>query len=208
MAEFNFDNLAKNLPDCYKKDKDSNNYKILETERSATYELRTLLHNIESILDIDNATGATLDMYGKRYGQPRGQANDAQYITMIKSKIVRGLCNGSYKNIVDAICFTFGCNADDVCLSEMDIPMKVKLEKVPLDVIASSGFTAEQAQQIVQNLLPVTVILESVTFDGTFEFAETENEYDENAGFCDVEGGNIGGILGWASSEEGTLLPI
>lgn len=209
MAEFYFDNLAKNLPDAYRKDKDSNNYKILEVERYANADTRTALEQIANILDIDNAKGAVLDMYGARFGQARGVATDAQYIAMIKSKIIRGLCDGSYKGIVDSICYTFGCSADEVWISESDIPMTVNLEKAPLAAILKAGFSTEQAKQIIKNLLPVAVTLETVLFEGTFEFSEIENEYDESAGFSDVEGGEIGGFFGWVGSEESIApLPI
>lgn len=209
MAEFYYDNLAKNLPDAYQKSETSNNYKILEIERDANGVLRSLLDDIASVIDIDRATGTTLDLYGKRFGQSRGKATDAQYIAMIKSKIIRALCNGSYKNIVDAICYTFGCDADSVWIAETDTPMTVRLEKAPLDKIIKAGFSAEQAQKIVKNLLPVTVTLEYVNLEGTFEFSEIENEYDENAGFSDVEDGEIGGFFGWVgSAENGEVLPI
>ena len=208
MAEFYFDNLAKNLPDIYKKDTSSNNYKILEIERNANNALREALNEIEYILDINNATGATLDMYGERFGQARGKATDAQYIAMIKSKIIRSLCDGSYKNIVDAICYTFNCGIDDVLITETK-PMTVLLEKLPLSAIITAGFDTKQAEQIVKNILPVAVQLESVLFEGSFEFAETENEYDETAGFGETVDSEIGGYLGWTGSQE-TLsdLPI
>lgn len=209
MAEFHFDNLAKNLPDVYKKDTSSNNYKILEIERTASNELRDTLNWIANIFDIENATGATLDLYGKRFGQARGKATDAQYKAMIKSKIIRSLCNGSYKNIVDAICYTFGCDIDDVLLVETDTPMAVTLERAPLDAIIRAGFSTSQAEQIIKRLLPVSTTLNSVLFEGTFEFGEEENENDESAGFGEIVDGEIGGYLGWTGSQESIdSLPI
>lgn len=230
MAEFYFDNLAKNLPDAYKKDVSSNNYKILEIERTANNDLRSFLDEIASILDIDNASGTTLDMYGKKYGQARGKANDTQYRLMIKSKVARSWCNGSYKSIVDALAQTFGCSVDDILITETDT-MTVSLDKIPLSAILNAGFSTSQAEKIVKNLLPVGVELASVLFEGTFEFGEgslecpvckqiitdgkycptcsvqgkiilTEADYDENAGFSEAENGEIGGYLGWTGSQE------
>lgn len=202
MANFYYDNLARNLPDCYQKGKDSNNYKILEIERSMSESLRYALDDIAQVLDIDNASGATLDMYGKRFGQARGKATDAQYRLMIKSKIVRGLSSGSYKDIVDAICFTFDCDKSEVLLVEGDTPLSVRLEKAPLEAVIRAGFSSRQAEQIVERLLPVTATLDYASLEGTFEFAETETEYDESKGFSEAEGGSIGGYLGWTGSEE------
>ena len=208
MAEFYFDNLAKNLPDVYKKDTSSNNFKILEIERTANVDLRSFLDEITAILNVDNASGATLDMYGQKYGQARGKATDAQYRIMIKSKISRTWCNGSYKSIVDAIAKTFNCSVDDILLSEKGV-MAVSVDSLPMSAIIQAGFGTAQAERIIKNLLPVGVALESVLFEGTFEFGETENEYDESAGFSEAENGTVGGYLGWTGSQE-TLdeLPI
>ncbi len=202
MAEFYFDNLAKNLPDAYKKDGTSNNYKILEVERAANVELRTMLEQIENILDINNATGETLDLYGKRFGQPRGMANDSQYRAIIKSKIVRCFCGANYKDVIDSICFTFNCGIDDVRIIETEEPANVFLDKLPLADIVEAGFNTTQARQVIKNLLPVGVSLEQVSFDGTFEFGATENEHDETAGFGDTVDGSIGGYLGWTDSQD------
>lgn len=202
MAEFHFDNLAKNLPEVYKKDESSNNFKILEIERLANEDLRQTLESISAALNIDNAKGAVLDMYGARYGQARGKATDAQYIAMIKSKVVRSLSSGSYKDIVDAICYTFGCDKSEVLLVETDTPMSVRLEKAPLGAVIRAGFSSRQAEQIVERLLPVAVTLDYASLEGTFEFAETETEYDETKGFSESENGTIGGYLGWTGSEE------
>lgn len=219
MAEFYFDNLAKNLPDAYKKDINSNNYKILEIERQSNNDLRSLLDCIANSLDIDNATGATLDMYGKRFGQPRGKATDAQYKLMIKSKIVRGMSNGSYKEIVDALCFTFNCPIDDVSIIET-APMKVELQNLKLDTVLNAGFETSQIYQLVKSLMPVGVTLEPISLEGTFEFGEgvivdgkmeiSENDYDENKGFAISEADqSIGGYFGAAQGNEtSTELPI
>lgn len=202
MAEFNFDNLAKNLPDCYKKSEQSNNYKILEIERYANAELRDSLNEIANILDIDNAAGATLNAYGERFGQPRGKATDEQYRTMIKSKIVRGLSNGTYKDVLDALCFTFGCDINDILIVESpEKPMTVTVEKAPLEQIIRAGFTSEQAMQITKSLLPIGITLESVTFNGTFTFGENEGEYNEVEGFGETTDGEIGGYFGWMDSQ-------
>ena len=209
MAEFYFDNLAKNLPDCYKKDEKSNNYTILEIERTADNELRKCLTEIASILNIENASGAVLDMYGKKYGQPRGMANDAQYRIMIASKIIRNSCDGSYKSIVDALSATFGCSIDEILLTEVDV-MAVELKNINMNMIENAGFELNQVYQLVKSLLPATTELRSVYIDGTFEFGEGEDEIDENAGFAISEDDqSVGGYLGeLQSSGTAVELPI
>lgn len=219
MAEFYFDNLAKNLPDVYKKDSSSNNFKILEIERLENNGSRALLNEISNILDINNATGSTLDMYGEEYGQPRGKATDAQYRLMIKSKIVRSMSSGNYKDIIDALCYTFNCSKDEVLLVEIS-PLTVELQNLKLDAIQNAGFETSQIYQLVKSLMPVGVTLQPITLEGTFEFGsgvivdgkieESENDYDEEKGFAISEqdqsvGGYLGAVQG---SETSTELPI
>lgn len=241
MAEFYFDNLAKNLPDAYQKhakfrcsacgnvwsspnrqcpkcadmdseierENTSNNFKILEIERTANNDLRSILADIQSILDINNATGATLDMYGEKYGQARGKASDAQYRIMIQSRINRNWCNGSYKNIVDAISLTFGCSINDILLEETS-PMVIEVKNLELSKVEEAGFETNQVYQIIKSLLPTATELQSVFIDGTFMFGEDEDEEDENAGFAISEDDqSVGGYFGILQTSENSVdLPI
>ena len=209
MAVYNAENHAQNLPDAYKKTKDSNNFKILEIERCAVNDFRNTLQQLEDCLDLDKATGKTLDYYGDTVGQPRGLATDEQYILMIKAKIIRNLSNGSYTSIVKGLCTTFNCEPSQVFITEAEEPCVVQAVALPLDVIEKAGLTVSQSMEIVKKMLPVGIKLETFMFEGTFEFADAEGEEDENAGFCDVEGGTIGGYLGILTGEENEpVLPI
>lgn len=209
MAEYNASNHALNLPDAYKKTKDSNNFKILEIERCQVNDFRQTLQQLSDCLDIDNATGKTLDLYGEMVGQPRGLATDDQYLIMIKARIMRTLSNGCYESIMNAICMTFGCSPSLVYIKESEQPCVVEAVSLPLDIIMRSGLTVSQTNEIVRRMLPVGVRLETSLFEGTFEFAENEGEYDEEAGFNDVENGTMGGYFGALGEDKNeTILPI
>lgn len=207
QAEYN-ENLVKNLPDAYKKTADSNNFKILEVERLALSDIRSGLQEIADILDINNAKGKTLDLYGERVGQARGLADDDKYILMIKAKLMRNLSNGSYPSIVTALCETFDCEPSQVVITDGDDPFTVNVAALPLGSINKAGLTTTQTVAILKSLLPVGMNLTSFLFDGTFEFGATETEYDETKGFAD-ENGTIGGYLGATSSDlTDNTLPI
>lgn len=209
QAEFNKENLVKNLPDAYKKNNESNNFKILEVERIECANLRDDLQSINEILDINNATGKTLDRYGERVGQPRGLATDAKYLLMIKAKIMRNLSNGSYQSIIDALCETFSCDPSEVYIQDEDEPCTVKLVSLPLAFIIGAGLSTSQTVAIIKSMLPVGVSLSTFLFEGTFEFADRENEQDTEKGFCDIEGGTMGGYLGATDSDlTDEILPI
>lgn len=208
MSEFNRENFAKNLPDAYAKDSKSNNYKILETERLAGVKLRETLKDIYDIMDIDNTTGKTLDLYGARFGQLRGEATDDQYRIMIKAKLTRNLANGSYKSICNALCASFGCYPWELCFEEVG-GCTVRATTVPVEKINEAGFTATQAKALIKSMLPVGIALDDIVVGGTFCFAAGEGETDTNAGFTDVEGGTIGGTFSTIfGAEEEIPLPI
>ena len=215
-AGFNATNHVKNLPDAYKKTPDSNNSKILEIESIACNELRKTLQEVDNILDFNNATGKTLDFYGERVGQARGLANDEKYLLMIKAKIMRNLSNGSHESIVDAICATLNCEPSQVILTEDDTG-SVKLTALPLETIMKSGLTTSQFISILKSMLPIGVPLSYFNLEGTFEFADTEENMEadgETKGFTDTEANmkgenSIGGYFGAGLGDENNeILPI
>ena len=58
-------------------------------------------------------------------------------------------------------------------------------------------------------LLPIGVGVSASNFNGTFEFADTATEYDENAGFGNIEQ-TIGGYMGllYGEDTDSPVLPI
>ena len=207
QAEFN-KNLVKNLPDAYRKTPDSNNFKILEVERIACNDLRETLHSINDILDINNARGKTLDLYGARVGQPRGLANDAKYLLMIKAKIMRNLSYGTYASVVNALGATFDCDPSLIIIEDGEEPFTARIVAIPLGAIIQAGLTTTQAYAIVKSLLPIGIKLTSFVFEGTFEFGAGEDDFDDAKGFANNEG-TIGGYFGTTfTNDSDEILPI
>ena len=209
MAEFKTD-YVKNLPDTYSKSTDSNNYKILNIIQGITTELNKDIDDVYKSLDIDQATGETLDLYGETVGQARGLADDIKYRVMIKSRIMRNFMNGDLNSIIESISLMFGCEKSDIKLSETNTPATVKVDSIPYNVINYIGLSVDQTLQLIATLIPVGVKIESIELSGTFEFSSTDSEYDESKGFSDSETNpTIGGYLGYLSSEENEKpLPI
>lgn len=104
---------------------------------------------------------------------------------------------------------TFGCSAEKVHIEETDNPCEIKMITLPLDILNISGMTVKQVTQIVKTLLPICIRMDSLNLEGTFEFSNNENEFDSAKGFCNAEGGDDGGYLGYLSSDENEpILPI
>lgn len=202
------------LPDCYRKDSEGNNYKLLELGWEETENLRSDIRKAWDALDLNQAEGRTLDLYGDMLGQRRGLLNDEQYRYMILTRIGRNIVQGDYKSIMRALVLMFGgeqgdISLDDLELGEEDRPCVVKLTKFPIAVLVNAGFSSRQAVQMIESLLPICITLDADNFEGTFAFAELDQEYDETAGFADLKQ-TIGGYFGLLLGEDDKIpvLPI
>ena len=206
VSHFDREHPVKNLPDAYRKTPESNNRKILDVEKHAMDRMRAGLRAIFDSLDLDQATGKTLDLYGDMFDQPRGTATDDQYRVIIKARLARNLARADHDSIVRALSMTFGCDPSELILAESEGKCAVRLENLPFAKLNSSGIDAATAVQIVSRMIPVGVQLESMNFSGTFEFGTTAMEYDELAGFGNEEQ-TIGGTLGYIFSDKASDLP-
>lgn len=202
------------LPDCYRKDSQSNNYKLLGLNHLSVRELRQDIQAVMDALDLNIASGRTLDLYGDMLQQRRGLLNDEQYRYMLLSKIGRNTVQGDYKSIMDTLVLMFGSQMGDITLDDLELeeeerPCVVKLTKFPVFVLVNAGFSSRQAVAMIESLLPICVTLSADNFEGTFEFADDADVYDERAGFGDVEQ-TIGGYLGLYLGDDDKIpvLPI
>lgn len=199
---------VKLLPDAYYKGKDGNNYKLLLLNNLATEEYRQELTNVLESLDLLQATGKTLDLFGETVNQQRGILNDTQYRILILTKIGKNICQGDYNSIIKLLTIIFECEPCDIHIKECDEICRVEIDKFPLDVLARAGFSSTQAVEILEQLLPVCVKVADANFEGTFEFGEiapyTYPLYrDKEKGFGDIEqtvGGYFGLTLGDANN--------
>lgn len=207
MSEFN-SSYEKNLPDYYAKNKDSNNYKLLEINRLAINDLRSDITAVFDTLDMDKAHGGVLDMYGEMLKQPRGKATDTQYRYMLRARIERNLSSGDYESIVNAMTKTFRCKPEEFILQESAEPCTVDLVRLPFSVLMDAGFTTKQTVAIIQANMPAGVKMNTFVFEGTFEFGGEEYEYDAINGLAAVEG-DSGGYFGVVYGEDDEIeLPI
>ena len=207
ITRFNRENHVKNLPDAYKKTPESNNAKLLGVEKSETDRLREEITAIYNSLDINLATGKTLDMYGEMLGQLRGIATDEQYRVLLKNKIQRNFVNSDFNSIVSAICITFDCEPQEVLLVEHDKPCVVSLNGLPLEKLVANNIDINTAVAIIKGLLPACVRIESIDFAGTFEFSDAVMEYDRSKGFAD-DAQTMGGTLGFVAETADGELPV
>lgn len=193
-------NPVERLPDCYRKDPDSNNYKLLELGRRGTEKLREDIRMVLATLDLNEATGKTLDFYGNMLQQRRGQLNDEQYRYMLLARIGRNIVQGDYNSIMSTAVLMLSSHPGAITMNDFELeegerPCEVRLTKFPVQVLLNAGFSSRQAVAMIESLLPLCVTLSADNFDGTFEFADTDKVYDAASGFGDIAQ-TIGGYLG------------
>jgi len=87
------------LTDNYRKDKDSNNYKLLSLGHKEHIEILKILLLIEAWRDIDNAEGFTLDKIGKNVLELREGRSDEEFRKAIKIKIRGNLSAGTIEDL-------------------------------------------------------------------------------------------------------------
>lgn len=198
MAAFNFDNLTANLPDAFYKGEDGVFYKLLQVDKHIYDGISRMLQSVYDILDIDNATGKTLDLYGTRIMLERGSSSDEQYRLRLKGKIGQTLCDGSHEGVVSSLAYVLQCDTSQIQIKTGANTGEVELLGIPLDILTNAGFSDDEITELINDLLPENVVLAGVNYTGTFEFAETDNEQSDTQGFAD-ENGTIGGFFGLSS---------
>lgn len=190
------------LPDSFAKSKDSNNYKLLSIEQASVQALMEDIKAVDDIKDIKKATGATLDLYGSMCGQARGSMTDEQYRYIIMQKVARNFVGCDHTSIVTALATVFEVPVETFGIEEVEgETCLVEITSLPYSVLASIGITGKQAREIIKAMITAGVRLAPLDLEGTFEFAASEDVYDENAGFGDVEQ-TMGGYLGYLESND------
>lgn len=191
----------KQLPDYFRKEPDSNNYKFLTLEQELVSDFRKDIEEVQGTLDIHQTTGKTLDLYGAMYAQARGAMTDSQYRYIILQKVARLLAQGDTNSIILAMASAFGVDPSSFKLSETNNLCEVEVGSLPYGVLQSAGITVNQMKQIIESMLPAGVRLAPLNLEGTFEFVASGDVYDAEAGFGDIEQ-TIGGYFGFLETND------
>lgn len=198
------------LPDCYRKDPESNNYKLLEIGHLAIDKLMNDISDTKNSKDLTKAYGATLEYFGNMIGQLRGSLDDNQYRYLLYMRIGKNLVTGNYNSVIRVARSMLGMddNSSELAIDDAE-GGNVHIRSIPLATLVSSGFSSRQAIQLIKQLLPIGVGIITDGFEGTFEFDSSENVYDESKGFADLNnsfGGYLGLMLG--DDDNAPVLPL
>lgn len=125
-------------------------------------------------------------------------------------KIGKNLVTGDYNSVIKVVRAMLGIsdNSDELVIEDAE-GGNVRVKSIPLSTLVASGFSSRQAIKLIEQLLPLGIGIITDSFEGTFEFGDTENIYDENKGFSDING-SIGGYLGLVLGDDdnAAVLPL
>jgi hypothetical protein len=93
------DTLLSRLPGHFKKDKDSNNYKLLSLVAKQSGDNQALADTIQRFWDVDQAEGIGLNRLGKDEGLSRGSYDNETYRKLIKIQYIVNLSEGDRESI-------------------------------------------------------------------------------------------------------------
>ncbi|WP_425447723.1 hypothetical protein [Dethiothermospora halolimnae] len=102
--------MLNRLTDNYRKDKDSNIYKLFAIIAPEIEELNQAIKDIKTVKDVDTATGYHLDRIGSNVKEYRGNKNDDKYRQFIKTKIKANLSKGDIETLNEVAEVVIGDN--------------------------------------------------------------------------------------------------
>lgn len=158
-------NQAKKLPDVYRRDTGSNNYKIMQLCNLLNTDFEADMKSIFNSRDINNAKGKTLDKYGEMVGQSRNGATDEQYRFLILYKISRLTAESDCDSIIASLSQLFGSEQGEISISESN--SSVQINGITIDMANNSGFSMDEVKSMVTDLLPVGVSAGRTVFSGS-----------------------------------------
>lgn len=208
--------MLKMIPDAFSKTKESNFGKLFILLNSQLDPVVKTAEKIEDWRSINKAEGDVLNAIGSDLEQYRGLADDEIYRLLIKSRIIRAQSSGTFNDIIEAICATVNCIPDQISViaakesqdaNLKNEPLAIVIEKTPLGSLNAIGMNVGTFTKIVEHSVMAGVRVISINLEGTFEFSETYDDYDELKGFANEEG-SVGGFFGDTYLDKGIDLPI
>ena len=191
MVRFDRENLAKNLPDNFRQDRDSNNYKLLRLAAGEAERDRVDTADMEAAHDVNRAGGASLDQIGATFDIPRMGRDDNAYRMLVKAAIAKSLCTGEYDDIRRCLSALLGCGEDEIVIHDRKDRVGVFEMRVPLAGFLGTGLSNDEILTLLDELLPGGVGVRDVVLNGGFTYTAKGYGNDERKGY------NIGAYSGY-----------
>ncbi|KRK40788.1 hypothetical protein [Loigolactobacillus bifermentans] len=131
-----FDDMVKKFPGSIAAQYGTNIRKLIRFFTDSLQDVSDLYHTVDAFRSVDNANGKALDALGLKYGEQRGQADDAFYRVMIKSKIIIRAGDATVDGVLRAVQSSLGVDVNGIKVESLRHPLGSKLDmsKEPLAI--------------------------------------------------------------------------
>lgn len=147
-------NRVTELPDYYKKGKESNNYKILELASRSEMDISQELDEIRAASCIETAAGYALDMWGQSYGVLRKGESDDLYRARIQTTLLQDRVYTDYTSWRSALLQMIGCSTED-----LNIAVNAKRQEIQVDTDIGYYEYTNSIKDSIQHIAPLTALV-------------------------------------------------
>jgi len=183
--------LISKLSTAFRKDSDSNNYKLLSILDSEFQSIEQTISDIKNAHSVDYASGKSLDYIGQLFNIRRQQnETDEHYRTRIKISFSKLTEMATIKDIKEVVAAALKTTTSRVRVND-----RYDIEPAYLDVwvwlqdLNNIGLTVEELKDLLQAIKPAGVKLDTKQF-GTFEYRSAADTSDPTKGYNDLANSN------------------
>lgn len=182
------DELIKLLSTAFRKDPDSNNYKLLKVIDSEFSTIEQTISDIKNAHFVDFATGKSLDYIASLFNIRRKlNESDEHFRTRIKLAFSKITNTATINDIKEIIAATLNTTTDRVVVKD-DYPAAIQLW-LWLQDLNNAGLTLDELKELLKAIKPAGVGL-SAFQQGTFTYRTAGETSDPSKGYNDLANSN------------------
>lgn len=195
------DELIRLLSTAFRKDPDSNNYKLLKILDSEFSNIEQAINDVKNAHFIDFAAGQSLDHLASLFNVRRKLNETDEHfrarIKLVFSKITNMATISDIKEILAA---TLNTSTSRVSVRDRyDVEPAFFEVWVWLPDLAAAGLTLEEFQELISAIKPAGTRMQAIQ-QGTFTYRSTSDTSDPTKGYNDLansnpEAGTYAGLL-------------
>ncbi|AIY89880.1 hypothetical protein [Geoglobus acetivorans] len=185
------DELVKLLSTAFRKDPDSNNYKLLKILDSEFSNIELEAENVRNAHFVDYASGKSLDYIGQLFNVRRQQGEtDEHFRARIKIAFSKLTEMTTIKDIKEVVASALKTKTSRVrVLDRYDIEPALFEVWVWLQDLNNAGLTIQELKDLLQAIKPAGVRLDTKQF-GTFTYRSINDVSDPTKGYNDLANSN------------------
>ncbi|ADB58526.1 hypothetical protein [Archaeoglobus profundus] len=185
------DKLVRLLSTAFRKDPDSNNYKLLKVVDSEFSNIEQVVNDIKNAHLVDFATGKSLDYIASLFNVRRKQnETDDHFRARIKLAFSKISNMATINDIKEIIAVALNTKTSRVRVRDRyDLEVALFEVWIWLQDLNNAGLTLEEFQELIKAVKPAGVQVKAYQ-QGTFTYRSIEETSDPTKGYNDLANSN------------------